>query len=84
MCPRWTESYYEHDDQDVLLGDLGVREDVLQHRTHVRFVLFSQVDNTLIIVSCLKDKEKKNSVTIKEIPHLEFSFEAERALMSPC
>lgn len=44
--------YYEHCDQEVLLEDLGMREDVLQHRTHVRFVLLPQVDNTLVIVSC--------------------------------
>lgn len=30
-----------------------MREDVLQHRTHVRFVLLSQVDHTFVIVSCL-------------------------------
>lgn len=44
--------YYEHSDQDILLGNLGMGEDVLQHRTHVRFVLLSQVDDTLVIVSC--------------------------------
>lgn len=44
--------YYEHCDQDILLGNLGMGEDVLQHRTHVRFVLLSQVDDTLVIVSC--------------------------------
>lgn len=42
-------SYYEHGDQDVLLGDLGMGEDVLQHRGHVRLVLLSQVYHTFII-----------------------------------
>lgn len=44
-------TYYEHCDQDVLLGDLGMGEDVLQDRTHVRLVLLSQVDHTFVIVS---------------------------------
>lgn len=49
--PEW-RPYYEHSDQDILLGNLGMGEDVLQDRTHVRFVLLSQVDDTLVIVSC--------------------------------
>lgn len=57
LCSGWRASYYEHCDEDVLFGDLGVREDVLQHRTHVRFVPFSQVDNTLVIVSCWWEQE---------------------------
>lgn len=48
---RW-EPYNEYCDQDVLLGYLSMREDVVEDRTHVRFVLLSQVDDTLIIVSC--------------------------------
>lgn len=83
MCPLQRKSYYEHCDQDVLLGDLGMREDVLQHRTHVRFVLLSQVDNTLVIVSCLGKKKKEEekyfnksstAVTIKKTPYSEFFF----------
>lgn len=57
LCSGWRAPYYEHRDEDVLFGDLGVREDVLQHRTHVRFVPFSQVDNTLVIVSCMWEQE---------------------------
>lgn len=44
--------YYEHSDQDVLLENLGVGEDVLQHGAHVRFVLLPQVDDTFVVVSC--------------------------------
>lgn len=57
MCPpQCSQSYYEHCDQDVFLGDLGMREDVVQDRTHVRLVLLSQVDDTLVIVSCLGEE----------------------------
>ena len=40
-----------------------MREDVLQHRTHVRFVLLSQVDYTLVIVSCEMWEREENDVS---------------------
>lgn len=45
-------SYYEHGDEDVLLGDLSMRKDALQHWGHVRLILLSEIDHTLVIVSC--------------------------------
>jgi len=45
-------SYDEHYDQDVLLGDLRVREDGLQDGRHVRLVFLPQLDHTLVVVSC--------------------------------
>ena len=51
--------YDEYGDQDVLLGDLSVREDALQHRGHVRLVLLPQVDHTLVVVSCSQKGIKK-------------------------
>lgn len=62
-------TYDEHGDQDVLLGDLGVGEDALQHRGHVGLVLLPQVDHALVIVSCRP--EASNSFTVQVRHHNE-------------
>lgn len=41
----------QHGDQRVLLGDLGMGENVVKHVGHVTFVLFTQCEHALIIVT---------------------------------
>lgn len=53
----------QHSDQRVLLGDLGVGEDVVKHITHVAFVLFTQCKHTLVIVTWNHTYTRKVSYT---------------------
>lgn len=57
-------TYNEHGHQQVLLGDLGVGEDVVQHRVHVALVLLPQSEDTLVIVPC------GHKGTAAQAPHL--------------
>lgn len=45
-------TYDEHSNQQVLLGDLSVGEDVVEHVDHVTFVFLAQCEHTFVIVSC--------------------------------
>lgn len=47
-----SDTYNEHCNQQVLLGDLGMGEDVVQHRVHVTLVLLPKGEHTLVIVTC--------------------------------
>lgn len=47
-----TDTYNEHSNQQVLLSDLSMREDVVEHISHVSFVFLTQCEHTLVIVSC--------------------------------
>lgn len=44
-------TYNQHGNQQVLLGDLGMGEDIVEHIGHVAFVFFTQCKHTLVIVS---------------------------------
>lgn len=44
-------AHNQHGDQRVLLGDLGMGEDVVKHVGHVALVLFTQREHTLIVVT---------------------------------
>lgn len=46
-----SETYNQHGNQQVLLGDLSVGEDVVQHVGHVALVLLTQCKHTLVIMS---------------------------------
>lgn len=47
-----TETYNQHRNQQVLLGDLSVGEDIVEHIGHVAFVFLTQCEHTLVIMSC--------------------------------
>ena len=55
MCLYHTvrnHTYNQHCNQQVLLGDLGMGEDIVEHIGHVAFVFLTQCKHTLVIVSC--------------------------------
>lgn len=45
-----TETYNQHCHQQVLLGDLSVGEDVVEHIGHVAFVFLTQCKHTLVVM----------------------------------
>lgn len=47
----------KHCDQKILLGDLGMREDIVQYSVHVTLVLFSKGKHTFVVVTCKQQKE---------------------------
>lgn len=47
-----SDTYNQHGNQQVLLSDLSMREDIVEHIGHVAFVLLTQCEHTLVIVSC--------------------------------
>lgn len=46
-----SETYNQHGNKQILLGDLSMREDVVEHVGHVALVLLSQCKHTLVIMS---------------------------------
>lgn len=46
-----SSTYNEHGHEKVLLGDLSVREDVVEDGIHVALVLFPKGKDTLIVMT---------------------------------
>lgn len=52
MCVRVQVcTHDQHGDQGVLLGDLGMGEDIVKNIGHVAFVFFTQGEHTLVVVT---------------------------------
>lgn len=73
-----TSTYDQHGDQKVLLCDLSMGEDIIEHIGHVAFVFFTQCENTLVIMSWKNKAISKNilcrmmaasSINVKRAPH---------------
>ena len=47
----------KHGDQKILLGDLSVREDVVQYSVHITLVLLPEGEHAFVIVTCKQQKE---------------------------
>eukprot|EP00069_Balaena_mysticetus_P020523 bmy_02869T0 len=50
-------THNKHCDQKILLGDLSVREDVVQYSVHVTLVLLPKGEHAFVIVTCKQQKE---------------------------
>lgn len=57
-------TYNEHRNKQVLLGDLSMREDVVQHGIHITLILFPKGKDALVIVTCNQKR------TFFQTPHL--------------
>ena len=47
----------KHGDQKILLGDLSMREDVVQHSVHITLVLLPEGEHAFVIVTYKQQKE---------------------------
>lgn len=45
-------TYNQHSNKQVLLGDLSMGEDIVEHVGHVALVFLTQREHTLVVVSC--------------------------------
>lgn len=50
-------THNKHCDQKILLGDLSMREDIVQYSVHITLVLFSKGKHTFVIVTCKQQNE---------------------------
>ena len=46
------QTYNEHSNKQVFLGDLSMGEDVVEHIGHITFVFLPECEHTLVIMSC--------------------------------